>query len=159
MFLGFGCAGWQTPPPVAEKVDLERYAGVWHEVARLPNSFQSRCVGPATAMYSPLPGGRLRVVNTCRDAKGRFLCSEGVAAPVPGSGNAKLKVRFGGPVAGDYWIHALDPGYQWALVGHPSRRFLWVLSRKEKMNRLLLDRLLMQAEGLGYDVRRVVRFE
>ncbi|MCX7869782.1 MAG: lipocalin family protein, partial [Terrimicrobiaceae bacterium] len=105
-FLLVACATRQPPPTVAT-VDLGRYAGTWHEAARLPNFFQRACAGPATATYSLLPDGRVGVVNTCRDARGRERTVKGVARVVPGSGNARLKVSFGGPFAGDYWIHAL----------------------------------------------------
>ena len=43
--------------------------------------------------------------------------------------HAKLKVWFFWPFKGDYWIIDLDPDYQWAVVGVPSRKYLWILSR------------------------------
>ncbi len=114
--------GYPALPTVA-KVDLIRYAGTWHEVSRLPNRFQKTCLR-STAEYTPLPDGTVQVRNTCYKAKGRTSGITGTATAVEGSGNAKLKVKFGGfaalapvPEDGNYWILALDPQYRWAMVG------------------------------------------
>ena len=48
---------------------------------------------------------------------------------VDGSGNTKLRVSFYRPFYGDYWILAIDPAYEWVLVGEPQRKFAWVLAK------------------------------
>ena len=151
------------PLPTVPWVDLNRFAGCWHEVARLPNIFQRNCVG-ATARYTPLADGSIRVENTCRTFRGRCRSITGRAEPVPCSGNARLRVRFAGvaglmPVsrAGNYWIIALDDDYQWAMVGTPDRRFLWLLSRDRGLPREIEGMLIGRARCLGFDVDRLVR--
>jgi apolipoprotein D and lipocalin family protein len=99
-------AAWTRPMPVgnrrvpapAKPVDLERYLGLWYEIARYDNGFERGCEA-VTAEYSLRPDGLIRVLNTCRDGSpaGRARSSEGKARIVPGSGNAKLKVSFFGP--------------------------------------------------------------
>jgi apolipoprotein D and lipocalin family protein len=152
-----------APLPTAQHVDLARYAGVWHEVARLPNPFQRSCVG-ATARYTLLPDGGMGVVNTCATARGRCRSIEGRAEVVPCSGNARLRVRFSGiaglvPVSreGNYWIIAVDEDYQWAVVGTPDRRFLWILARDRSLPPDLDVALVERARCLGFDVSRLVR--
>lgn len=83
--------------------------------------------------------------------------ARGQASVVPGSNNAKLRVRFAGsPIAGDYWIIGLDEkNYSWALVGHPSRQFLWILSRESQMNPQTYSRIVTLAEKLGYKPERI----
>ena len=110
MALAASTATAADPLPTVPHVDLSRYAGTWHEVARLPNWFQRACE-QSRAEYTPCGDGSLRVKNTCLKAKGRSSSIEGIATPVPGSGNARLRVKFGGfaalvPVAaeGNYWI-------------------------------------------------------
>lgn len=153
----------RRPLPTAEHVDLARYAGTWHEVARLPNPFQRTCVG-ATARYTLLADGGVAVVNTCRTSRGRCRSIEGRAEAVPCSGNARLRVRFAGlaglmPVSreGNYWIIAVDDDYTWALVGTPDRRFLWILSREPALPPEIFGMLVDRARGLGFDVDRLVR--
>lgn len=151
-----GCAAG-PPLQTVSSVDLKRYAGRWYEIARYPNWFQRSCEGETTAEYTPLPDGKIRVVNTCSDADGKVRSIRGTAVPVPGSGNSRLKVRFWGPFAGDYWVLALDPDYQWAIVGHPSRKYLWILSREPTMDDARYSRLLNLVREKGYDPTRLIR--
>ncbi len=128
-----------TPRPVAS-VDLARYAGLWHEVARYPNAFQDtsrvRCAD-TTAFYTPRADGRVGVENRCRNAladdAAPVRVARGVAYAVDGSNNARLRVSFFWPFFGDYWVIGLDPGYRWAVVGSPRRDYLWILSRTPDM--------------------------
>lgn len=151
-----------APLPVVAKVDLNRYAGSWHEVSRLPNFFQKSCVR-SMAEYTPLPDGTVRVRNTCYKAKGRTSGITGTAVPVEGSGNAKLKVKFGGfaalapvPEEGNYWIIALDPQYRWAMVGTPDRKYLWILARQPSLPFEVYRKLKQQAKELGFDTGKLL---
>jgi lipocalin len=147
-------AGPDRPAPeVAPAVDLARYAGKWHEIARLPNRFQRRCDGAATATYALRPDGRITVVNECRRRDGRLAKVAGTArVAVRGGPNSKLKVSFFRPFWGDYWILDLDPGYGWALVGEPRRKYLWILSRTPHMDEALALDILARAKDRGYDL-------
>jgi apolipoprotein D and lipocalin family protein len=143
-------------------VDLERYAGQWHEMAHLPMFFQRKCVANITATYTPSPDGTIKVYNACRSKDGSMQASDGVARKVAGQAGA-LKVRFAPAwlswipmVWADYWIVELDPDYQWAVVGGPSRKYLWVLSRKPTMKRELFDQIKARAYQRGYAVEKLV---
>jgi apolipoprotein D and lipocalin family protein len=116
------------------QVDLNRYIGLWYEVAKIPNSFQDQCAYGTTAEYTLLKDGRIRVVNTCYDKNDKPDVADGIAKVVDKNSNAKLEVSFFSilgirPFWGDYWIIGLDENYQWAIVGTPSRKYGWVLSR------------------------------
>jgi apolipoprotein D and lipocalin family protein len=148
--------------PTVPQVDLARYAGTWHEIARLPNLFQASCVR-SQARYEPRSDGSLTVVNSCVTGRGRCREVVGRAEPVPCSGNARLRVRFGGlaalvpvPREGNYWIIALDDDYQWAMVGTPDRRFLWILARDTCLPADVYAGLVSQARCLGFEVDRLV---
>ena len=142
----------------AKPVDLSRYAGRWHEQGRYEAFFQRGCEG-VTADYSPLPDGRIKVVNACREGspQGRLSSIEGVATPVAGSRGAKLKVSFFGPFAGDYWVLDRAPDYSWSIVGDGSGRYLWLLTRQARPGEAAYRALLARAGRLGYDVTRVRR--
>ena len=151
-----------APLPTVPCVDLARYAGTWHEIARLPNLFQRSCAC-SQARYEPLPDGSLAVTNSCVTGRGRCREVTGRAEPVPCSGNARLRVRFGGlaalvpvPREGNYWIIALDDDYRWAMVGTPDRRFLWILARDTCLEPETYASLVTQARCLGFDVDRLV---
>ncbi len=150
------------PLPTVAKVDLAKYAGSWFEVSRLPNFFQKSCVR-SMAEYTALPDGTVQVRNTCYKAKGRTSSVTGTATPVEGSGNARLKVKFGGlaslapvPEKGNYWVIALDPQYRWAMVGTPDRKFLWMLARQPQLPYPVYLQLKTQAKSLGFDITRLL---
>ncbi len=157
----------RAPLQVVAPVDLKRYAGMWHEQARLPNRFQKKCTGPVTANYTPLEDGSVEVRNRCVLADGNFEESIGSARVVPVAGQpgaGRLQVRFAPEwlswlpiVWGDYWILKLDRDYQVALVGTPNREYLWVLSRAPRLDAATLDAELEYARTLGFDVDKVVR--
>lgn len=139
-FLLVACGqntGTGMPPlkPVSQKVDLNRYLGTWYEIARYENSFQKDCVA-ATATYSMQPDGDIAVLNECRasNPEGGLRSAKGKAWVVDTSTNAKLKVSFFWPFSGDYWIIELGEQYEYAVVGHPDRKYLWILSRFPEMD-------------------------
>jgi len=150
VFAGACAPRKATPLPTVESVDLDRYLGVWFEVALIPNRFQKVCVADTQARYS-LDGEVLRVHNRCRKADGGIEEAVGVAKVVAGSGNAKLRVSFFRPFYGDYWILALDPDYRWALIGEPGREYGWVLSRSPQLDEASIEAALDVAEARGFD--------
>lgn len=151
-----GCAS-PAPLRTVPHVDLTRYAGRWYEIARYPNQFQRKCAGDVVADYTPQADGSIRVVNSCRTASGARETAVGHATVVPGTGNARLKVRFFGPFAGDYYIIGLADDYSWALVGHPSRQYLWILSRRPVMSPSRYRQIVDLAIAQGYDPARIQR--
>lgn len=139
-------------------VDLERYTGVWFEIARYPNRFQKGCIG-SKATYSLRNDGTLEVVNQCYDRffKGRLRTARGKARVVDRQTNAKLKVSFFWPFTGDYWIIDLGKQYEYAVVGHPRRKYLWILSREKTMPVELYNTILRRLENQGYDTAKLIR--
>ncbi len=136
--------------PVVNKVDLEKYAGAWYDITHLPQKFQAGCKC-VTAEYTPV-GNYVKVVNTCvNEETNEARQVEGKAFPVKNSGNAKLKVQFFWPFKGDYYIIALDPEYQMAMVGAPNRKYLWILSRAPEPDQAMLTQYLDKARELGFD--------
>ncbi|MCR6478314.1 lipocalin family protein [Variovorax sp. ZS18.2.2] len=156
----------RAPLQVVAPVDLQRYAGIWHEQARLPNRFQKTCSGPVTAEYTPQPDGAVQVLNRCVRADGNFNEAIGTARVVPVAGQpgaGRLEVRFAPAWLGwlpmvwaDYWILKLDRDYQVALVGTPDREYLWVLSRAPRLDDAALQVELDYARSLGFDADKVV---
>jgi apolipoprotein D and lipocalin family protein len=147
-------SGNANVPQPAKAVDLDRYLGQWFEFARYENRFERGCEA-VTANYAKRDDGLVSVINACRvgGLTGPFKSSEGRAKIVPGSDNAKLKVSFFGPFyIGDYWVldHADD--YSWSIVGEPSGRYLWILTREAKPAAAQRTALIERARALGYDV-------
>jgi apolipoprotein D and lipocalin family protein len=153
------CASRPAPPlATVSQVDVARYLGEWHQVATIPAWFQRQCVADTTATYARADDGLIAVRNACRTEDGSVDEATGRARFVGEGTDGKLEVTFFEvfgywlwPVAGDYWIVALDPDYRWSVVGHPSRDYAWVLARSPRLDDETLraiDRLLADA---GYD--------
>jgi apolipoprotein D and lipocalin family protein len=154
-----------APLPTQDWVDLARYAGRWYEIARLPNRFQTQCASDVAATYALRADGRVSVVNECRRRDGQATRVEGVARRADAKGPAsRLKVRFAPAflsflpfVWGDYWIVELDRDYRHAVVGDPSRKYLWILSRSPEMDDATYASLASAAGRLGFDTTRLAR--
>jgi len=161
--IGLAYAQGKRPLRVVPEVDLARYAGQWYEIARFPNRFQKRCAGEVTAQYTLQASGKISVLNRCRLEDGGQIQAEGVARVVgKGQPNSILKVRFAPAflsfipqVWGDYQILALSPDYTHALVGDPTREYLWILSRSPQMDEATYNRLVDEARAQGFDVSRL----
>jgi apolipoprotein D and lipocalin family protein len=160
LFLAFttACAQRGPPPRTVATLDLDRYLGTWYEIASFPMYFQRDCVA-TQATYSLRDDGRVRVENACRDKTlgGDWNRIEGVAWPAEPGNFARLKVQFFWPLRGDYWVLALDPEYRWALVGHPDRDSLWVLSRMRALDDSVYAQIVALAQAQGYDVSKLRR--
>jgi apolipoprotein D and lipocalin family protein len=154
-----------TPLRVVDSLELTRYAGRWYEAARFPNKFQNQCAGDVVVHYALRTDGRIDVVNRCRTSGGNVDEARGIARRAgDGKNNARLQVRFAPAILsflpavwGDYWIIGLGPEYTWAVVGTPSREYLWILSRTPGMSAASYERAIEIARGNGFDVTRVVK--
>lgn len=136
-------------------VDLKKYVGLWYEIAKIPNRFQSQCVKGTTAKYTLKENGEIAVINSCIDDSGKLDKTEGVARVVDKKTNAKLEVSFFSilgwrPIWGDYWIIGLDENYQWAIVGTPNRKYGWILARQPKVDSETLEKIYSILKDQGY---------
>lgn len=156
MTLLFACKS-QMPLSTVEQVDLNKYTGTWYEIARLPNSFEKglKCT---TANYSLNEDGSIKVVN-----KGHKISepsetkqSTGKAIVPDKADPGKLKVSFQWPFYGKYWIIYLDEEYENVLVGTPSRKYLWILSRNKQMDEETLQALVEKARLKNFDVSQLI---
>lgn len=162
--LGAGCAPTTTARlrlpelPTVPRVDLGRYVGTWYEIANFPQRFQRGCTA-STATYTLRGDGQIDVVNRCRKGTtdGPEKVAQGRARVVDPSSNAKLEVSFFGPFWGDYWIVDLGADYEFAVVGHPSRDYLWILSRTQTMEAEVYDAIVGRLAAQGYETSRLVR--
>ena len=151
-------------PPVATiaKLDVPRYMGTWHEIAKFPNRFQAKCVANTRARYLAQTDGSVQVLNSCITADGSTIDALGLAKQVGPATSPKLQVRFAPAwlswlpmVWGDYWVIDLDTDYQLAAVSDAKREYLWVLSRTPQVNAKAYDALLERLKAQHFDVKKL----
>lgn len=147
-----------APLEVVPFVDLTRYTGIWYEISRYPHRFQEGCIG-SRATYTLRSDGKIAVLNECFEGSlsGELRNAKGTAKVVDTKSNAKLKVSFFWPFSGDYWIIDIGKEYEYAVVGHPDRTYLWILSRMKKMDEKLYQEILERLEAKGYDTAKLIR--
>jgi apolipoprotein D and lipocalin family protein len=159
-----GCATSTTErlrlPPLetVAHVDLPRYLGTWYEIASFPQRFQRGCTA-TTANYSLRRDGDIDVLNRCRKGSldGKEQSALGRARVVDRATNAKLQVSFFRPFWGDYWIIDLAADYSYAVVGHPGRDYLWILSRTPTMAEATYEGIIGRLQSRRYETARLVR--
>ncbi|WP_373514927.1 lipocalin family protein [Persicitalea sp.] len=145
------------PLETVRRVDIKKYAGKWFEIASFPSRFQKNCTC-TTAEYTINDDGTVAVDNRCYNAKKKKW--EGITGKAfvrNDDTNAELAVQFFWPLKGDYYIIALADDYSYAMIGVPSRDYLWILSRKREMPQSTFEKLSAIAIKKGFDVSRLRR--
>ncbi len=139
-------------------VNLQQYSGKWYEIASFPQRFQKGC-HCTSAEYTLTSKDYLIVENRCKkdSINGKLLYIKGKVFAEKNTGNSKLKVQFFWPFKGKYWIIDLAPDYSYAVVGHPNRNYLWILSRSASMDDLLYHEIVSRIEAKGYDVSKILK--
>jgi apolipoprotein D and lipocalin family protein len=146
------------PLETVRRVEVERYLGRWYEIASFPQIFQRGCTG-TTATYSLKPDGNIEVRNRCFEnaLDGPEKGAVGTARVANRATNAELEVSFFGPFWAPYWIIDLGPDYEYAVVGHPGRDYLWILSRSPQMADETYAAILERLRAKGYELERLQR--
>lgn len=160
----FAQSSKETPVRTVPSVDLNKYSGVWYEIAKYPNKFQKDCVGNTTATYTLKREGKLEVLNRCLEKDGTVKDATGAGKVEDKQTKAKLKVRFApgflsflSAVWGDYWIIDLAPDYSYSVIGTPDRDYFWILSRTPELKDDLYQDILRRAEQQGFVPSKVVK--
>ena len=151
----FALATKNKPLKTVGHVEMEKYLGKWYEIAKFPQGFEKGCTD-VTAEYSLRDDGKISVTNNCTK-DGQPKTSEGIAFIDDKDSNAKLEVQFQWPFSGKYWIIALAPDYSYAVVGHPNRKYLWIMNRKPVMDSMTYNHLVLVAASRGFDIRKLVK--
>lgn len=159
MLFSIFSSGYKNDQPLetVSNINLEKYMGKWYEIATIPQRFQKGCVC-TTAEYSLVNDKYVKVVNTCNNQTpdGEIKQIEGKAFVAKKGNGAKLKVQFFWPFKAKYWIIDLADDYSWAVVGHPNRKYLWILSRTPKMDEKIYQKILKRLEEQKYDISLLV---
>ena len=138
-------------------VDLNKYAGLWYEIALFPQRFEKGC-HCTTAQYTISNKGYVIVENRCNkdSLNGKLSYIKGKAFVVKNSGNAKLKVQFLWPFKANYWIIDLANDYSYAVVSNPSKKYLWILSRTPQLNDTVYHQILVRLKEKGFDTSKLL---
>lgn len=139
-----------------DNFNLSKYLGTWYEIARFNTPFEPEEVVRATAEYHLNMDGTLSVKNTGYYNDGKVEVVRGVGkVSCPGTTIGKLNVSFIPFIEGNYWIIMLDEKNTYSVVTSPDGKFLWILSRFEKMHEYKLEHIKIKLIELGFDISKL----
>jgi apolipoprotein D and lipocalin family protein len=149
-----GVASAEAPQP-KKAIEIDRFLGRWHEIARTPNMNQRGCKA-GTADWGRSAGGGLTVVQRCTKAGGETKTWSGSATIVDASTNAKLRLSLlKGLIKQEYWVLDRADDYSWAIAGTPGGNFVWILSRKASLSVAERNAVVARVKALGYDTGKL----
>lgn len=162
LFISFLAANaLQAELETVPSVDIAKYLGKWHEIARFDTKHQKGCV-ESIAEYSQ-KDGYIEVKNHCVLSDGKQKEAMGRAKIDDTVSNAKLKVnftpafiRFFGVGWGNYWIIELGEHYEYAVVSEPKMEYLWVLSREKPMKKELYESIIERLKHKGFKTQNLI---
>ena len=136
--------------------DIERYAGRWYEIARLPHRFERNLMA-VTADYTVNDDGTVAVANRGYNATdGEWRDADGRARFTAGRDVGSLEVSFFGPFYGPYKVIRLErERYDFSVVTSGTFDYFWILSRTPTMVDATLAGLVEFAASVGFDVSKL----
>ncbi len=141
-----------APLRTVSHVDLPRYMGDWRVIANIPYFAERGCIDSIES-YALRPDGSIANWFTFRkasfDAPQKRFTAE--AAVVNHQTNAEWKVTFFGAFTAKYLVLDLDPDYKWAVIGHPSRKYGWIMAREKTLPDAAYAAILKRLAAQGYD--------
>ena len=152
-----GQAGAGQKVSAVAKLDMNRYMGNWYEVARLPNKAERDCVSDAIVLLAPGDKpNRYTEVDSCLRKDGTTNARNAKMKPMDKSGDGRLKVSYLWPFYKKRWVLAVGPEYDWALIGSPDHKTLWVFSRTAAAKPGAMAQIGAKAALNGFDVSKLM---
>jgi len=152
-------AGTKNAMKTVEQVELSRYMGDWYVIANIPNRAEKNCYD-SIEKYALRSDGRIDNQFECRDGsfeKPLERRLDTIATIFDKSSNAEWRVRIFKVIQAKYLVIDLDPQYRWAVVGHPSRDYGWVLARDKALPAETYASILERLRAQGYDTSKFVK--
>jgi apolipoprotein D and lipocalin family protein len=140
------------------QLDLNRFTGTWYEMARYPDKGEKTCVSDAVMLYAlGDKAGKFQMVSSCqmKDGNTNWQSANGRITDKKVA-DGRLKVTYIWPFTHKDWVLAVGPEYEWALVGSPKRKEMWVLSRSVTMAPEVLAAIEDKAVAEGFEKGKMV---
>ena len=138
------------------KLDLARYMGTWYELARLPNKTERKCVANVKVLYALGDKKGTFQMGTSCDLKDGTPDDYDGTGKMDKQGDGRLKLSRLVVFSTPYWVLATGPAYEWALVGSPKHKTLWILSRTSTLDPALLAQIKNTATTQGFDLSKLI---
>jgi apolipoprotein D and lipocalin family protein len=151
-------AFWDT----VSEVQLDRFLGKWFVIASRPTMFEKNAFN-AIENYSLNPStGKIDVEflynKGALDGPLKSMPQTAYVSDLKTNAHWKIGIWFL-PFDLDYLIIALDPDYQWTVVGVPNQKYIWVMARDANMSEAKLEEILSLVRLKGYNTKDIQRIQ
>ncbi|MDN5041980.1 lipocalin family protein [Aliarcobacter butzleri] len=132
-------------------VDIKKFSGLWYEIARIGNSFQTSCVA-SSVEYKLQENNTYDVYNRCfeNELDGKLIEYNGFAKLE----NNQLFMRYFFVFKSSYKIEYLND-YKTAVVSNDDYSNLWIMSRTPNIDKNELEKILDDLEN-KMDISKLV---
>lgn len=132
-------------------VDVKKFSGLWYEIARVENSFQTSCVA-SSVEYKLQVDNTYEVYNRCfeNEIDGKLIEYNGFAKLE----NNELFMRYFLIFTSSYKIEYLN-NYQTAVVANDDYSNLWIMSRTVNIDKNELEKILKDLKN-KMDISKLV---
>lgn len=134
--------------PFEKNINFTRFMGLWYNIASKPNIIESKCKCAQT-VDTLIESLVIELSESCLIFGKNITSKSKAVATIPGYGNW---TNVNGPAKADYWVVEMDPDYQWAILGQPSRKGFWIIARNYQIDNALLDKLVARGKQLDFDL-------
>ena len=134
-------------------VDLERYMGDWYVIANIPTFIEKKATN-AIESYKLSDDGTIS--TTFSFFKGSPSGEKKIYRPTGfiynKQTNAEWRMQFLWPFKMPFLIIDLDKDYSHTVIGYPSKKYVWIMSRNPQMDENIYKKILENLSNIGYDI-------
>lgn len=135
---------------VVADLDMQRYAGLWYEIARLPNMLEKN-LDRLTEEYVIKDNGTLEVITRAYNVKkDKWIEMNGELRLRNAQPSGALEVSYFKPVWFDYNVLAISEDYRVALVSGGQKSFLWLMSKDKDISKETERSFIRKAVEFGF---------
>lgn len=158
LFVSCSTMPKQPPLKTVPHVDLERFMGAWYVIGVIPWVVEKDNVGTMD-IYEMRKDGKIaiRYVFHKKTLSAPAQEWKATARVVNKTTNSEWAVQFIWPFEAPYLVIGLSKDYETTVIGHPSRKLLWIMSRKPVMAEAEYEKILREVAEQGYDPKAVVK--
>ncbi len=140
-------------------LDLQKYSGKWYVISCIPTRFDKNW-SHVIESYQVNARGNIDIFTTYKKEKNspeKYVTSKGF--PLKESNNFSWKVQFVWPFKADYLVEEINEDYTYVVVGHPKKKFLYIMNRTGLMGKLQYEEIVKRAVERGYDTTQLHRID
>ena len=137
-------------------VDLKRFMGDWYVIANIPTFIEKRATN-AIESYRLNDKGEIETTFTFHldTPKGekKVYTPKGIVYNT--QTNAEWKMQFFWLLKLPFLIIELPNDYSYTVIGHPSRKYVWIMARKSVIPANTYEKILINLSKVGYDIDQI----